>query len=271
METSPKVSVLMPAHNTDKYIGEAIESILKQTFKDFELIIIDDGSTDQTWKIIQEYARKDSRVIPLQNEKNLGISPTRNRLIALSKGKYIVWQDADDISMPYRIEHQYIFMEDHPDVGICGGYLQFFNEKGLTSVRKYAPDDASLRKSIFRYSPVAQPSAIVRKSCFESLGSFSESLAVAEDLACSFKIGTRYKFANLEEILIKYRESPMSATYKHLAAIERNTLMLRRHYALNPSYIMSTSDVVLNCIQTLSIFLIPSRLKIWIFNLIRNS
>ena len=99
----------MPAYNAEKYISEAIKSILNQTFKDFEFIIIDDGSIDRTWKIIQKYAKKDDRVIALKNEKNLGIAVNRNKLVSMARGKYIIWQDSDDISLPYRIEKQYNF------------------------------------------------------------------------------------------------------------------------------------------------------------------
>lgn len=112
----PKVSVLMPNYNCEKYLPEGIESILNQSFRDFEFIIVDDGSSDRSWEIIQEYAAQDERIIAVKNEENLGISGNRNKLLSLAKGKYIVWQDSDDISLPYRIEKQHEYMQYHPEV-----------------------------------------------------------------------------------------------------------------------------------------------------------
>lgn len=267
---TPKVSVITPAYNTEKYVSEAIESILNQTLGNFEYIIIDDCSTDDTWKIIQEYAKKDARIIALKNEKNLGIAGNRNRGLREAKGKYIVWQDADDISIPQRIEHQYNFMEKNPQVGILGGYLQFFNENGNLSIRKYRPDDASLRKTIFRYSPVAQPSAIVRKKCFDEFGMYDLEMPPAEDLDMSFRIGSKYKFANLREVLVRYRESSGSATFTKLKKIELNTINIRKKYSKGYGYKMSLSDKIYNFLQYLSIYVIPPRIKIWLFDFMRN-
>jgi len=147
----PLVSILMPAYNAEKYIGNSIESILNQTFKDFELIISDDASTDKTWDIIKKYKQKDGRIVVTRNAKNRYIAENRNRLIKLAKGKYIAWQDADDISDSNRIQKQYTFMEKNPKVGIVGGYLKFFDDRGVTGIRKYAENDKELRKNILQY------------------------------------------------------------------------------------------------------------------------
>jgi glycosyltransferase involved in cell wall biosynthesis len=188
VKQNPKVSVLMAAYNTEKYIKDSIESILDQTFKDFELIILDDASKDSTWKIIKDYESKDSRVRVFQNEKNLTISPTRNKLIGLSTADYIAWQDADDISLPERLQKQYEYMLNNPKVGICGGSLQFFNDKENLSVRDYNEKDKDLRGKLFLQSPVSQPAAMIRKSILDKTGLFDVNLPQAEDLDLSFRI-----------------------------------------------------------------------------------
>lgn len=272
METkAPTVSVLMPAYNAEKYVAEAIESILNQSFKDFELIILDDNSKDRTFKIAQEYAEKDARIIFSKNEINLGIARNRNKLISMARGKYVVWQDADDISMPYRIEHQYRFMENNPEVGISGGWLLFFDKNSELSIRKYASDDARVRKNIFRFSPVAQPAAIIRMECFDITGLFPLASPVAEDLAMSFQIGTKYKFANLPEILIKYRVQNKNSTHKHLKIMELYSIFLRFRYAEEGFYKMRFSDKLYNILQGASMLVLPQRFKFWIFRVIRNS
>ena len=117
----PVISVIMPVYNTkEKFLREAVESILNQTFTDFEFIIINDGSDSITEDIILSY--KDLRIKYLKNEQNLGIVQSLNKAVKTAKGKYIARMDADDISMPHRLEKQYEFMENHPQCGVCGTY-----------------------------------------------------------------------------------------------------------------------------------------------------
>ena len=266
-----KISVLTPAYNAEKYIEEAIESILNQTFTDFEFIIIDDCSTDKTWEIIQKYKEKDKRIVAIKNEKNLGIAGNRNRLKKLAKGKYVVWQDADDISMPDRLKHQYEFMEANEQVGICGGWLEFFNDKGQSSVRKYKEKDEDLRKNIFKFSPVAQPGAIIRKSVLDEMGDYDLNYPPAEDLDMSFRIGRQYKFANLQEVVIKYRENDNSATFTRLKTTELKTISIRLKYTGDKFYKMTGGDHFYSIAQYISVFLVPTKFKIFLFNVLRNS
>ncbi len=267
-----KVSVVTPAYNAEKYIGAAIDSILAQTFSEFEFIVIDDCSTDNTWQIIQSYAAKDPRIIAIKNEMNLGIAGNRNKGVGLAQGKYIVWQDADDISVPTRIEKQYQFMEAHPEAGIIGGFLQFFDdEHECTGFRKYKADDLSLRKRIFRYSPVAQPASMIRKKCLEEVGEYNLAYPPAEDIDMSFRIGEKYQFANLQDVMIRYREHPNSATFTRLKKIEFSTLKIRRKYNKKGTYKMTFLDKIYNFLQFISVFFIPLKMKIRLFELFRNS
>lgn len=265
------ITVLMPAYNAEKYIAQAIESILNQTFMHFDFIICDDCSTDNTWQIIQNYAAKDNRIKPVKNETNLGIAGNRNKLLSMATGDYIVWQDADDISMRYRIELQYHFMEQHPEVGIAGGWLQFFNGKGDCGIRKYSEDDKSLRSKIFRYSPVAQPAAILRKKSVDEAGWYDLNYPPSEDLDMSFRIGKNYQFANIAKVLIKYRENSTSATFSKLKTMELHAIEIRWKYARTGNYSMTFTDKIYNCLHFMSIYLISPKLKIKLFNLLRNS
>jgi len=265
-----KLSVITPTYNAERYIKDAINSILLQTLPDFEFIILDDCSTDNTWEIIKQFAEKDNRIIAIENENNLGIAGNRNKGISLAKGKYIVWQDADDISIIGRLEKQYQFMEKNSDVGICGGFLQFFSNNSDSGVRRYAPDDRTLRKKIFRYSPVAQPAAIIRKKCLDEVGKYNLKYPPAEDIDMSFRIGRNYKFANLQEVVIKYRENENSATFTRLKTIEINTMEIRRKHSSHPAYKMSLIDKIYNYLQQISIYLVPAKFKIWLFDKIRN-
>ena len=117
---SPLISVLMPVYNSEKYVAEAIESILCQTYKDFEFIIINDASTDSSLKIIAKYAKQDKRIKLINNKKNVKISASLNKGLSIAKGKYIARMDSDDISLPSRFELQTKFLADNPAVGIVG-------------------------------------------------------------------------------------------------------------------------------------------------------
>jgi len=267
----PLVSILMPAYNAEKYIGNSIESILNQTFKDFELIISDDASTDKTWDIIKKYKQKDGRIVVTRNAKNRYIAENRNRLIKLAKGKYIAWQDADDISDSNRIQKQYEFMEKNPKIGIVGGYLEFFDDRRVTGIRKYAESDKELRKTIFRFSPIAQPTAMIRKKCFNELGLYNPQYPPAEDIDMSFRIGSKYKFANIPQVTLKYRIHPLSATYTKLRKIELSTITVRNKFKNSHHYHMSFPDLVYNILHLISVFIVPSRLKIALFIFIRNT
>ena len=129
---NPKVSVIMPAYNSEKYVGEAIESILKQTFADFELIVLNDGSTDKTPDIIKKYAQKDKRIKFIDNSKNQGFIKSLNQCLDVATGEYIAKMDSDDISLPNRLEKQVKYLDEHPDVGLVGGSYQVFGQREAT-------------------------------------------------------------------------------------------------------------------------------------------
>lgn len=269
-KSSPQISVLMPAYNAAKFIEESIKSILNQTFKDFELIIVDDASQDNTWKIITRLAKKDSRMRIYRNRYNLYIAGNRNRLLTLARGEFIAWQDADDISMPTRLAKQYEFLKPNKDVGIVGAYLQFFDGVKSLSIRKYLLEDSSLRRTIFRFSPVAQPVAMIRKECFVYAGLYNLNYPPAEDLDMSFRIGRKYKFANLPEVLLRYRVSPGSATFSKLRKIEISSIKIRTENLKIESYDPTVFDKIYLRLHFISIFILPARFKIWLFDKMRN-
>lgn len=269
---TPLVSVLMAAYNAEAYVAASIESILNQSLSSFELIVSDDCSTDRTWEIAQGYAEGDVRVRVVKTPRNLGIAGNRNSLVGLAQADFIAWQDADDVSLPERLAIQLDVMNADPSIGICGGGLQFFSDKrGDFSKRLYATDDATLRKMIFRYSPVAQPAAMIRREVFRKVGHYDLRLPPAEDIDMSFRIGEHWKFANVASVVVRYREHPNSATFTRLSTIERNTIAIRNRFSKSPAYSMSAFDRVFNFLQKLSIGVVPARTKIWLFSLWRNA
>lgn len=268
--TGPVVSVLMAAYNTEKYIGESIQSILSQTYKNFEFIIVDDCSTDKTYDIIRRYGAADKRIKHFKNKRNLGISGNRNFLISKATGKYIIWQDSDDISTPDRVEKLVNFMEKHLEVGICGSYLQSFDLSGPKDVRQYLTKDHGLRKNIFKLSPVAQPAAIIRKKILDQVGKYDLRYPPAEDLDMSFRIGSISAFANVPQVLLKYREHSSSNSTKKIKVVIKNTLAIRQKYSNNLGYKMTFSDKIAFCLTWVVQF-IPPIYAIQVFKLLKES
>lgn len=201
----PTVTVLMPVYNGELYLREAIESILSQTFSDFEFLIIDDGSTDQSVSIINSYS--DKRIRLVSNEENCGLVETLNKGIQLAKGEYIARMDADDISFRKRLEKQVEFMELHPILAVCGTWYKK-NIRGKIKIIQHLPlSNEEIRCVLFFNSPIAHPSVMIRKSVInEHNMSYSSSFKHAEDYELWIKIIEIAQIANLPDALIYYRQ-----------------------------------------------------------------
>lgn len=272
MEKKPTITVLLSVYNAENYVGIAIESILKQSFTDFELIAVDDCSTDKSWDIVQQYMKLDSRVIAKRNEVNLGGCKTLNVGLKLAKGKYIARLDNDDWSYPNRLEKQFDFLEAHPDVGIVGGVMEIMNQHGeVTGKRKYNISDQEIRNKIFRYSPFSHPLVMIRKSILDKVGSYDPTYAPADDYELYFRIGNESQFANLPDVIMRYRVIPSSITFMQTKKMELATINVRNQYSKNPNYNFTLVDKIYNAFQYLSVYIVPSRLKIYLFNLLRNN
>lgn len=216
----PLVSVLMPVYNAGKYLSQAIESILGQTFQDFEFIIIDDGSTDDSKAIVKSY--QDSRIVFVANEYNKKLVETLNSGFDLCQGKYIVRMDADDISMPQRIEKQVAFMEAHPEVGICGTGMHIIGDQHRKATYLYQPDDTHIRFRMLCECHMLHPSVIIRTAVIREHG-IKMTILHGEDYDFFMKIGAVSKMANLAEPLLEYRQLDNSMSRSNAEITERNS------------------------------------------------
>jgi glycosyltransferase involved in cell wall biosynthesis len=200
--TQPAVTVLMPLYNGEQYLREAIESILGQTFSEFELLVLDDGSTDAGPRIVKGY--RDPRIRLLSNDANLGIAATLNRGIRLANGRYIARMDCDDVSLPDRLRRQFDFMEGNPPVGVCGSRVRRIGaKKGIWKVKA---GDAAIRSRLLFENAMAHPSVMIRKSVLEEKSlRYDPSLRCAQDYAFWVEIARHSRLANLEQVLVLYR------------------------------------------------------------------
>ena len=200
----PKISVITPVYNCEKYLTQAIDSILNQTFTDFEFIIINDGSTDGSLAIIESYCQKDSRIKLINNLENLGFVRPLNQGLKSAQGKYIARFDGDDISLPTRLEKQFTFLEDNQDIFLIGGQGIVIDEDGIELTKISCPiqvDD--VKRTLLKNNCLIHPSIMFRnKNVF-----YREKFKAAEDYDLYLRLlSAGYKISNLSEVLVKYRQ-----------------------------------------------------------------
>jgi len=203
---NPKISVIIITKNRASFIAKAIESVLNQTFTDWELIILDNDSNDGTEGIVACYKAKDNRIKYQKNPKDQGISKSRNVAISLSRGKYIAMLDSDDYWIDKnKLQKQFDFLEKNPDFGMIGSAIVCVDKNG-EKIRDYfyETEDKKIRRRILIRNQFTQSSVMFRKSVLDEIEGYSETLNVAEDFDLWLEIGRRYKFANLKDQTTAY-------------------------------------------------------------------
>lgn len=210
-----KVSVLMSTYNEpEKWLNDSINSILEQSFHDFELILINDNPQRKDLKIIlANYATLDKRIKLIENQENLGLMRSFNVGIDNCSGKYIARMDADDISMPNRLEIQVDFMENNPEIGVCGTFAKTFGVE--ERILATPVSDTEIRDSIIDCSPFIHPTVIIRKSIFDDPEVRYRELHGAEDYGLWVDLLGKTKFHNINRILLKYRISKQQVSHKN--------------------------------------------------------
>lgn len=224
---NPRITVLMPVYNSERFLRESIESILDQTFQDFEFLIINDGSTDHSVDIIKSY--KDSRIRLVHNSKNIKLIATLNKGIRLAHGEYIVRMDADDISMPDRLEKQFEYMQNNPDIGICGTWATTIGDNpGL--IMKLPSDPQIIKCQLLFHCCIVHPSVIIRKGLLLKYKlKYDEEDLYAEDWALWIKSSFYFNLANIPQVLLKYRlnEGSISKKYRSEQMITENRIITK--------------------------------------------
>ena len=213
MINTPAISVVLPVYSAEKYLDAAIKSVLAQTFTNFELILINDGSTDGSLKILERFAQKDARCIVFSWE-NKGIVASLNQGIFLAKADIICRMDADDICLPHRLEKQFEYLRAHPECVAVGSNILLIDPEGLPIVTwtylhtHEEIDRLNLTGSVG--SCICHPSVAIRKSSLLAVGAYRLGFEYAEDYDLFLRLAELGKLANLPEVLLKYRQHPAS-------------------------------------------------------------
>lgn len=224
------LTVLMPVYNAEKYVKEAIDSILNQRFTEFDFVIVNDGSTDKSEEIIRSYT--DPRIKYYKNEVNSGIVKTLNVGLDLINTEYIIRMDSDDIAVPDRLSIQKEFMDKHPEVGVCSSYYEIFgNENQIIQL----PSNNEVIKAYLIFgSQICHPATIIRTSVLKNNNlHYSGAFPHMEDYDLWFRLKDLTNFANIEQVLLKYRVTGENVTIRNYDTI------LERKYAFYKNILKS--------------------------------
>lgn len=246
----PRVSVVMPAYNSERYIGRAIESILNQTLEDLELIVGDDRSTDGTWNIINDYAARDPRITAFRNDENSGAATTINRAVAMAAAPVIAAMDSDDVSVSHRLEHQLERLGEKPGVVVVGSYVSHINDQDeVLSLSKTGPasvDEFASLRSRGEPTMVFGGTSMFEKRHFEAVGGFDSSLRAAADIEFCDRMAelgpvvaiteplVLYRIYGTSNVMLRFREGRLTHRYLEARRVARHTgqpLPTRDEYA----------------------------------------
>lgn len=269
---TPTVSVVMPVYNGQRFLAEAIDSVLNQTFTDFEFIIVNDCSSDDSLAILESYARQDSRITIITNDQNLGESGSANVGVTHTRGRYIARVDQDDISDPTRFAKQVDFLDAHPDYIVVGTQAEIIDEHGATTGHKLFPEThEELFKEFGNFHPMLHPSIMVRKSLLpDPTKLWTNSISSADDYMSLFTLIMVGKFANLPEKLVRYRIHFDNNGIKNYRSIFNNIVRIKIYAIRELGYPLSPKMAILLVLQIIFVYTIPESLSIKLYMVLRG-
>lgn len=225
----PNVSVIIPTYNRAKVLGRAVKSVLNQGYGDFEIIVVDDGSTDNTWEVSGAFDSQHVKYV--RHERNLGPAAARNTGIGQARGKYIAFQDSDDEWFPEKLGRQVQVLDTASErVGaVYTGFWRIRNSSRKYEPRKRGKRDGYIHEELLRGNFLGTPTILIKRECFESAGIFDEKLYHLEDWEAWLRISKHYEFRLIDEGLVKCFESPDSLSANLSTLIEAHEYILEKH------------------------------------------
>lgn len=271
MNKLPLVSVVMTVYNAADYLSEALDSLVFQTYPNLEFVIVDDGSTDKSWKIIQKYSRLDPRFKIFQLKKNSGCSVASNYAFTRCKGKYIARLDADDIAYPNRFTLQTNYMEANPQVVMLGGQCDIINEQNkLVGQKSFPLTHQNIVNSLFSINPIQHPACMFRASTLKKAKiKYEKEWIISHDLKIVFQLLPYGHLANLPDKVIYYRHRPNSLTHRNPKVVFQETLAIRNWAVANGIYTPTLTGLIMHNLESLLVNLLPNRTINFLFELWR--
>ncbi len=270
MIEAPLISVIMPVYNAALYLHEAIESILNQDFDNFEFIIINDGSTDESESIILSYI--DLRIKYVKNETNLKLIATLNKGLSIARGKYIARMDADDVSLPQRFEKQVEFLNQNPEFGLVGSNAKIIGQE--ESDISYPITDDDIKFSFIFFNPFIHSSVMIRKSVLDINGlTYDSSKLHVEDYDLWIKLLSFSKGGNIKENLVNYRKHDCQVSKVYYVLQKKNTNDIQLNYLISKGFSIKFATLIINLFDKETsikikdlIFLINSKVNQYYFS-----
>lgn len=261
----PLVSVVMPVYNAEKYLEAAITSILAQTYRHFELIIVNDASTDRSKRIINRYKRQHPRritVIHLKTNLNRGGDACANKGLEFATGQYIARMDADDVAFPDRLQKQITYLEKHPKVFLIGGQAEVIDQDGIIIGKKTEPTDTNrMYRAYFTFNPLIHPTVMFHR-LFENKQPFFYKIKYSanNDYYTFFKLASQGAlFANLPDNLVYHRIHDRSDTFNDIKRKFTNTLKIRLEMIMSFGYRPSLFQILMTLVQMGVVFMLPEK------------
>jgi glycosyltransferase involved in cell wall biosynthesis len=210
-ESPPAVSVLMAVYNGEKYLAETLDTLLAQTLRGFELVVVDDGSSDRTAEILSAYAERDARIRPVHNERNLKLPGSLNRGLELCRAPLVARADADDLYVPEYLETQVRFLRDNPQIGVVSSAFHVADLDGRVLYTRCPPtDDRQIRFQLLFMSCLLHPTTVFRAHVVRDVGGYRDEYHMAEDYELWSRLRDRTRFANQAVPLVRYRRHPQA-------------------------------------------------------------
>ena len=255
-----QLSVIMPVYNGEEFLAEAVESVLEQSFSDFEFLIVDDASTDATASLLEAYAKKDSRVRVVRNEENLGIANSLNNALSLAEGEFVARMDADDVCVAGRFEKQVAALAD---ADVVGSWVTVVDSSGEELFVRTYPTDVSSR--ILRECPLAHPAVMFRKLVVVEAGGYDASLSTSQDYDLWLRLFSRgARLVNLQESLLLYRVHAGSVKNAKVKETLRNTLAIKKKARREYGLTFTARDWIRVAVESVAL-LLPAKLVMWVF------
>ncbi len=269
----PLISVIMPVYNVGEYLSQAINSILSQSIRDIEFIIIDDASTDNSYKIAREYALRDKRIKLYRNKTNSGISISAKRALSYSTGQFIARMDGDDIALPERFAKQVKYLKSHPLTVAVGAQCLLIDKDGTIIGQKNFPTEfEEIYKYIFQFVPLQQPTLMInRKLLPEDFQFYRDGMNTAEEIELIFKLFMYGKVENLPDVLLMYRVHNGNTSFKNIKKTFFLTIISRVQAVFDYKYRPTALGISVTLIQAIMVLTLSSKTIFWIYSIMRKT
>lgn len=260
MKDKPLISVIMPLHNAEQFVEDAIKSVIAQSHFNFEFIIVDDHSTDNSPLICSRYKKIDKRIKFFKNDKEKGVGNAINKAISVSKGDYIARMDADDIMVFDRLEKQVNFLEKNKEIICLGSYMKEIDENNqIIGKRTVSTNHSQIYEKMFYTMGIQSPALMINRDLVPKNFSWCKNYGILDDLDLLFKLINFGKFANLNEYLMLYRIHKNNLSLKNIKKTFKEALMIRKDAVKKYHYKPTIKSKMIMHIQTIVVNLLPEK------------